>query len=141
MLQKGSIQKELHLHDELISKHFLVNKKGWKRVINLKNLTEFLLYQHFIVEDTFFEGRFVRGRLHVQDRSEGCLLYDPNQQGMQKCFRNDISNICLGRKPIRVPLPLFWFGACSPDIHKAFKIPNSSPSSFKTFVRYFFIFS
>ena len=39
----------------------------------------------------------------MQDRSEGFLLYDPIKQGIQK-----ISKICLGRRPMRVTLPLFW---------------------------------
>ena len=41
-----------HQQGEFLSNIFLVGKKGWGKqpVINLNNLSEFVIYQHFIIE-------------------------------------------------------------------------------------------
>ena len=59
--------------------------------------------------------------LHVQNRPEGCILQRSSTQSFTK-----ISTISLGRKLVRVPVPMPWFATRSQNIHKIIKGSNLS---------------
>ena len=57
----------------------------------------------------------------MQNRPEGCIL----QRSSSKRFTK-ISTISLGRKLVRVPVPMPWLGTRSQNIHKIIKDSNLS---------------
>ena len=75
---------------------------------------------------TLQDGRFVKvcvakKGLHVQDRPEGCILQCSSTQRLMK-----LSTVSLGRKLVRVSVPILWFGTSSDNIHKIIKGFNLS---------------
>ena len=75
---------------------------------------------------TLHDGRFVKvcvakKGLHVQNRPEGCTLQRFSTQRFMK-----LSTVSLGRKLVRVPVPMLWFGTSSHNIHKIIKGSNLS---------------
>ena len=62
--------------------------------------------------------------LHVQNRLEGCILQRSSTQRFTK-----LSTVSLGRKLVRVPVPMLWFGTSSHNIQKNIK---DSSLSFET---------
>ena len=77
---------------------------------------------------TLQDGRFAlsekcaakRG-LHMQNRPEGCILQCSSTQIFMK-----INTVSSGRKLVRVPVPMLWFGTTSQNIHKIIKGSNLS---------------
>ena len=72
------------------------------------------------------DGRFAKicvakKELHVQNRPEGCTLQRFSTQRFMK-----VSTVSLGRKLVRVPVPMLWFGTSSHNIHKIIKGSNLS---------------
>ena len=59
--------------------------------------------------------------LHVQNRPEGCILQRSSTQRFTKT-----STVSLGKKLVRVPVPMFWFGTSSQNIYKIIKDSNLS---------------
>ena len=79
---------------------------------------------HFL--QTLQDGRFVKvcvakKGLHVQNRPEGCILQRSSTQRLMK-----LSTVSLGRKLVRVSVPILWFGTSSDNIHKVIKGSNLS---------------
>ena len=75
---------------------------------------------------TLQDGRFVKvcvakKGLHVQNRPEGCILQRSSTQRLMK-----LSTVSLGRKLVRVSVPILWFGTSSDNIHKIIKGSNLS---------------
>ena len=72
------------------------------------------------------DGRFAKvcvakKGLHVQNRPERCTLQRFSTQRFMK-----LSTVSLGRKLVRVPVPMLWFGTSSHNIHKIIKGSNLS---------------
>ena len=57
----------------------------------------------------------------MQNRPEGCILQRSSTQRFTK-----ISTVSLGKKLVRVPVPMLWFGTSSQNIHKIIKGSNLS---------------
>ena len=57
----------------------------------------------------------------MQNRPEGCTLQRFSTQRFMK-----VSTVSLGRKLVRVPVPMLWFGTSSHNIHKIIKGSNLS---------------
>ena len=59
-------------------------------------------------------------QLHMQNRFKGCMFQCTTTQGLSK-----INKISLGRKLVRVPLPLFWTVPSTKNFVKWSKVPIS----------------
>ena len=75
---------------------------------------------------TLQDGRFANvcvaeKGLHVQNRPEGCILQRSSTQRLTK-----LSTVSLGRKLVRVSVPMLWFGTSFHNIHKIIKGSNLS---------------
>ena len=57
----------------------------------------------------------------MQNRPEGCILQRFSTQRFTK-----LSTVSLGRKLVRVPVPMLWFGTSSHNIQKIIKDSNLS---------------
>ena len=57
----------------------------------------------------------------MQNRPEGCILQRSSTQRLTK-----LSTVSLGRKLVRVSVPMLWFGTSSHNIHKIIKGSNLS---------------
>ena len=75
---------------------------------------------------TLQDGRFAKvcvakKGLHAQNRPEGYILQRSSTQRFTK-----LSTVSLGRKLVRVPVPMLWFGTSSHNIQKTIKDSNLS---------------
>ena len=55
----------------------------------------------------------------MQNRPEECILQRSSTQRFPK-----ISTVSLGRKLVRVPVPMLWFETSPQSVHKIIKGPN-----------------
>ena len=100
-------------------------EKRWVKQTNYK----FEKFKQFHTLSPFQKGKFAftkrstaTKRFYVQNRPKRRLFLRTNKQKLKK-----ISEISMGRKPIRVPLPLFWSWSSPTNIYKAPKNTNSYP--------------
>ena len=100
-------------------------EKRWGKQTNYK----FEKFKQFHTLSPFQNGKFAftkrstaAKRFYVQNRPKRRLFLRTNKQKLKK-----ISEISMGRKPIRVPLPLFWSRSSPTNIYKAPKNTNSYP--------------
>ena len=75
---------------------------------------------------TLQDGRFLKvcvakKGLHVQNRPEGCILQRSSTQRLMK-----LSTVSLGRKLVRVSVPILWFGTSSDNIHKTINLSSET---------------
>ena len=105
MLQEGSILEVYYSKGEFLSSLFLVTKKFEG------NGEGFALSGVYVAN----------GELHVQNRSEGCILQCSSTQRFTKS-----STLSLGRELVRIPVSLFWFGTSSQNIQKIIEVSSLS---------------
>ena len=88
--------------DGFVSNLFLVPKKGGgqRPVINLKHLNQFVMYEHFKMENIHMLRTLLKERrLSGQNRFEGCLLHDPclgeSPKNSEVSLEGDSLRVCL----------------------------------------------
>ena len=126
MFEKGAIKnvsehKDQHAQNQFLSNLFLVKKGGgYRLVINLKTLNQFVPYMHFKMESLqtlkYDEGK----RLHVQNRLEGRLFYNTSRQIM-----SSFGEVFMGRESLRFLCLCFGLGTASRVLTKILKVPIS----------------
>ena len=123
MLGKGSISIVCHSKEKFLSSMFLISKIGGgnRSVINLKDLNWFIPYGHFKMEGSCC----LKYVLQKGDYISKIYLKDILQRTSTQRFTKIIT-VSLGRKLVRVPVPMLWFGTSSQNIHKIIKGPNLS---------------
>ena len=123
MLGKGSISIVCHSKEKFLSSMFLISKidGGNRSVINLKDLNWFIPYGHFKMEGSYC----LKYVLQKGDYISKIYLKDILQRTSTQRFTKIIT-VSLGRKLVRVPVPMLWFGTSSQNIHKIIKGPNFS---------------
>ena len=123
MLGKGSISIVCHSKEKFLSSMFLISKIGGgnRSVINLKDLNWFIPYGHFKMEGSYC----LQYVLQKGDYISKIYLKDILQRTSTQRFTKIIT-VSLGRKLVRVPVPMLWFGTSSQNIHKIIKGPNFS---------------
>ena len=123
MLGKGSISIVCHSKEKFLSSMFLISKIGGgnRSVINLKDLNWFIPYGHFKMEGSCC----LKYVLQKGDYISKIYLKDILQRTSTQRFTKIIT-VSLGRKLVRIPVPMLWFGTSSQNIHKIIKGPNLS---------------
>ena len=123
MLGKGSISIVCHSKEKFLSSMFLISKKGGgnRSVINLKDLNWFIPYEHFKMEGLYC----LKYVLQKGDYISKIYFKDILQRSSTQRFTKIIT-VSLGRKLVRIPVPMLWFGTSSQNIHKIIKGPNLS---------------
>ena len=95
-------------------------------MINLKHLRSFIPYQHFKMEGTSsLEGSTITKRFFMQTGSEGCILLHPNRPKVKEIYK------ILGRKPLRIYVPVFRTRSSSFGIYKTSESSNISVTKAK----------
>ena len=95
-----------------MSSLFLISIKdgGNRSVINLKALNEFIPYKNFKMEGLHCLNYV------LQKRDYMCKIDLKDACSTQRLTK--ISTVSLGRKLLRVPVPMLWFGISSQNIYK-----------------------
>ena len=126
MLEKSSISKVCHSKGEVLSSLLLISKKVGRNqpVINLKDLISFIPYKHFKMEGLHclkcvLQKRDYTCKINLKDAD-----FSSSTQRLTK-----ISTVSLGRKLVRVPVPILWFWDQLPEF---LQIIKGSDLSFET---------
>ena len=114
---------------QFLSNLFLVPKKDGRESTSDKFKTSELLYSLPTFQDggtSSLEGSTITKRFFMQTGSEGCILLHPNRPKVKEIYK-----ICLGRKPLRIYVPVFRTRSSSFDIYKTSESSNISVTKAK----------
>ena len=99
-------------------------KKGWgKKASNKSEKSKFLYSLQTLQNGRFGQFKtFIEKRgLSYKNRLERCILYRTSVE-----FFQEICTFQMGRKSLRVPVSLFWFGASPSNFHQTTENSHSS---------------
>ena len=125
MLRKGAITRTQPAQREFLSNLFLVGEKegGYRPVINLKMLNQFIPFLHFKMEGLFsVKVHNTGGRLDVQTGPEGCIL-----QCLIRSKLEEVRKVSVEGDSQRVHVPVFWTRPSTKGVYKVIENCNLSP--------------
>ena len=120
---KRSNKKGPSLSGSVFFKHIFNTKEGAGSIsTHYKSKGIKLVHSISKVQDGNFirsQGHSERGGLHVQKRSQGCILLSPNSQGITK-----ICKVSLAGDSLRVPMSDVWSRPSPKNFHKTSESSN-----------------
>lgn len=115
-VDQGGHSESVSQGRRISEQHFSGPKERWRQQTSHKSEKSECIYTLSAFqngESTFGQRNVAKRRLHVQNRSEGCLFFSPTKPKLQK-----ICPFSVGGEPLRVPMSVLRLGSCSSHFHK-----------------------